>query len=29
MNNLYSSIVIILTTISFWIGVIIGKNTKK
>jgi len=29
MNNLYSSIVIILPTIAFWIGVIIGKNTKR
>lgn len=29
MNDLYSSIVIILPTVAFWIGIIIGKNTKK
>lgn len=29
MNDLYSSIVIILPTVAFWIGVIIGKNIKK
>ena len=29
MNDLYSSIVIILPTIAFWLGVMIGKNSNK
>jgi hypothetical protein len=29
MNDLYKSIVIILPTVAFWLGVIIGKNIKK
>jgi len=29
MNDLYKSIVIILPTFAFWLGVIIGKNIKK
>ena len=29
MNDLYKSIVIILPTVAFWIGIIIGKNIKN
>ena len=29
MDDLYKSIVIILPTVAFWLGVIIGKNIKK
>ena len=29
MDDLYASIVIILPTIAFWVGVMLGKNSNK